>query len=620
MPNNDECAKLVKQAQLGDKGAFNCLAEAARERLRTDFYRLTLDYDLTQEIVQESLLEMLKILRDLKEPDKFWPWLYKIALNKLRLQHRRRNRRKTVPLSDVADGNLPGQSQDVMADALSQELKQIVLGAMRRLKPRHRAVLTMRCYREMEYSAIADVMGCSEFAAKMLFYRAKKTLKKQLARDGFGKSSLLMALVVFGKLTAPTKAAAAQVTISTATIEVGAAATLAGAVTSKPVVVSAAAAGVLAISTLVVPRKVDDAITSMPQKPVKVVQNIPPEVTKANEESWYFYPPKSNGAVVMRLMEAAPGGQYFYCKHLQNEEASYEYDRGKNVIYINNYRHWHKDLSVWRLPTDSSRLQGFVSGIEGTGRQTEYIPDLREGLMVVTRTLEGQSNLWTTMHYNVLNEEYFRYNWPEDTQVVDNRDPMHRRGWTYFQVSGKISGKPVSGFGQLPFVLSASMSRPAWLKLNIGSIRIEDSSEEARIYDSKDYVKARYKGGSFFKGLARPWMGLHTIDTIRRDAADRQIVFKSTLIPQSGKAEVELTSGRSKLIYLIDMEKDLIEHITFQSGEGITGELEFSYLQKVDGMEERFNPPRMRTYLRSERASFGVQWLVQLAEGGSLID
>jgi len=619
MTNNVEFAKLVKQARLGDKGAFNRLAEAARERLRTDFYRLTLDYDLTQEIVQESLLEMFKILRDLREPDKFWPWLYKIALNKLRLHQRKRGRSKTVPLSDVADGNLPEQGQEVMADAVSNELKQIVLGAMRQLKPRHRAVLTMRCYREMEYSTIAEIMNCSEFAAKMLFYRAKKTLKKQLSRNGFGKGSLLMALVVFGKLTAPTKAAA-QLSISAATIEVGAAATLAGAITSKSAVVSVAAAGILAVSTVVTPKKVDDIIKAPAEKSVGIVQSILPEVTRENEESWYFYAPKTNGAVVMRLMETTAAGGNFYCRHLQNEEANYEYDRSKNIIFINNYRHWHKDLSVLRLPTDSSRLESFLSTIEGISRKREYVPDLRDGLMVVRRTVEGQSSFWTTSQYNVLDEEYFKYNWPEDTRVVDMRDSMHRRGWTYFTVSGNIGGKPVSGFGQLPFVLTAAMARPAWIKLNIANMRVEDSGEEARIYDGNNYVRARYAGGSFFKGLARPWMGLHTIDIIRRDAAEKQIPFKTRLLPQSGRAEVELVSGQSRLIYLIDMGKDVVEKITFNHNNTAVGELNFSYLQNVSGMSEKFKMPRGRTYLRSERQSAGINWLVRLAQGDLMID
>ena len=75
--------ELVEQARQGDKASLNRLAEMARERLRVYVYRLTQKDDLTQEIVQESLLEMCKILGKLQKTDRFWPWLYGIATNKL---------------------------------------------------------------------------------------------------------------------------------------------------------------------------------------------------------------------------------------------------------------------------------------------------------------------------------------------------------------------------------------------------------------------------------------------------------------------------------------------------------------------------------------------------------
>ena len=72
----------------------------------------------------------------------------------------------------------------------------------------------------MSYSDIAEVMGCSEFAAQKLFYRAKGSLKKQLIRRGLGRGSLMIALTMYGRLTAPTKAAAASVSVTSATVKV----------------------------------------------------------------------------------------------------------------------------------------------------------------------------------------------------------------------------------------------------------------------------------------------------------------------------------------------------------------------------------------------------------------
>ena len=62
MKKNVDYVSLVERAQLGDKQSLERLTELAEERLREDVSRITLNPDLTQDIVQEILLEMLKKL------------------------------------------------------------------------------------------------------------------------------------------------------------------------------------------------------------------------------------------------------------------------------------------------------------------------------------------------------------------------------------------------------------------------------------------------------------------------------------------------------------------------------------------------------------------------------
>ena len=89
MEKSIDYVDLVQQAQLGDKDCMNRLAEAVREPLYAYVYRYTLADDLSHDIVQESILKMLEALGQLREAEQFWPWLYKIALNKIHLHHRK---------------------------------------------------------------------------------------------------------------------------------------------------------------------------------------------------------------------------------------------------------------------------------------------------------------------------------------------------------------------------------------------------------------------------------------------------------------------------------------------------------------------------------------------------
>jgi RNA polymerase sigma-70 factor (ECF subfamily) len=620
MANTDDCVELVKKAQLGNKECLDRLAELARLGLRAYVYRLTLADDVTQDILQETMLEMFKFLNKLERADRFWPWLRRIAANKVHHHYERQQRRRTIPMSEIGYKGAQKDGREGVADLVTRELQQVVLMAMHQLKPRHRHVLVLRCYEEMKYAEIAEEMGCSEFGARRLFFRAKRSLLKELSRRGLGKGSLLMALVLFGKMTASSEAAAAKVAVTAATTKVGVAACAADLAVSKTTVLSLATAGALAVGTVVSSTAIR---TSGPDKtgavlPEETGRNLPMaggQTNRADYEHWYYFPRGKDGPVITRLMTKDSRGGY-YCKWMQDEEANYYFDRRKATLYINNYRQWHSDRSVWRLPTDTAELRTFLSEVEGLTERIEYFSGDGPGLLVVTERDHRGDVLWTSHHHNLLSEEYFQYNWTTEANVVDNRDVMHKRGWTHFRIVGQLDGQPVSGTGRLPFVYAASEQNGAWLRLRVGNdLEVVDSGAEARVYDARGHTVARYKGGSFFAGLGRPWMGLHTIDTVRRDAAEKKVWFETRNMQESGKAEVVLTREQSKLFYTIDLERDAIDKISFSTDNG-GGELRFSYLQEIESVGDEFTPPRTKRYHRQPLQEPGVLWLLRLAEGG----
>jgi RNA polymerase sigma-70 factor (ECF subfamily) len=612
--------ELVKRAQLGDKQCLDRLAELARERLCVYVYRLTLQDDLTQEIVQETMLEMCRILGKLKRSDRFWPWLYGIAVNKIRRHRRTESTQRKLAMSQAKHGTSPKQREQGLENVVGQELKHIVSTAMQGLKTRHRAVLVMRCYDGMSYSEIAESMGCTEFSTRMLFLRAKRALQKQLSRNGLGKGSLLAVLVLFGKMTAPTEAAAANVSITAATTKVGLLAGLAGFATSKTGILSLTTAGVLTASSIVATSGPEKTTVSPRQESVRSSNIVSPlgRANRGNEEYWYFFPDGPRGPMMMRV-KSDVGGKNPYCQLLQDDQANYYYR--DNTVHINNHRMHARDLGVLRVPTDSPQLSEFLSQVEGNRGQMQYVSAKGKGLLVIAALNRGQGSppkaeSWAVRHYNVLDEDYFQSDWPASVSIVDNRDMMHKRGWTYFSISGQIDGEKVSGSGRIPFVYAASRRYSPWLKLRLGDdLRIVDGPAEARVYGARGALVARYERGSFFKGLIRPWMGLHTIDTVRRDAAEQRISFETKHTHGSDKAEVVLECGQIDLVYTIDLEVDVIDEIAFWAGNDKKGQMRFSYLQNIDDVDDEFAEPRTTSYRRPRRQGEGLLWLAQLAEG-----
>jgi len=608
--------ELVERARHGDKQSLNTLAQIARERLRVYVYRLTLQEDLTQEIVQESLLEMCKILGKLQKTDRFWSWLYGIATNKLHRHYRTERAMRNAAASEERRRGPMKEREDGLENLVGEELKRIVTDAMQKLRTRHKAVLVMRCYDGMSYNEIADSMGCSEFSTRMLFVRAKKALQKELLRNGFSKGSLLSALIIFGKMTAPSKAAAAQLTVPAAALNAGLAAGIAGVATTTTGIVSMAAVGALAVGTVVTTSGPTEPAGSPASALSATSQVVSPYTTSstAHKQYWYYFPDGPQGPMMLRAQsQAGAGGSQ--PQILQNDLANYSYQDG--IVHINNHRMLLDDLSVFKLPTDGAELRGFLAQVEGVHNDIQPVSATGRGLLVIVeRNQQAAGEPWTIRQSNVLDESYFQDNWPTNARVVDHRDDMHKRGWTWFRVHGKISGQSVTGMGRMPFTYAASGEHRPWLRLNVGdALTLVDGGSTALMQDAQGVVLGKYPRGSFFNGLSRPWMGLHAIDTVRRDAAEQRAHFETRLLAGGREAQVTAVRDETELIYTIDLEADLVRKITFMVGSATVGSLEFEYLPDTRVNTSEFAAPPVRGERASLREAPGMLWLVRLANG-----
>ncbi|MCX5643558.1 MAG: sigma-70 family RNA polymerase sigma factor [Phycisphaerae bacterium] len=597
---------LVRQAQQGHPEARDDLLRIVQPRLAEYIGRLTLDRDLTTDIVQESIAEMLKIFDTLKDPQRFWCWLYTITLNKVRMHYRQRWRRRETPLSAVHEDWLQARNQDVLAELVTKELKEIVVRAVGQLEPRQRAVLTLRCYDQMSYAQISAALGCSQLGARALFYRAKKTLTGLLRLRGIDKGALPVALLVFGKFSATSEAAAASVSIPASTLRVGLWGTLAGAAVQHVAAVLLGTMAVAAGGVLVA----GSSVWNDGPPPVTAVTHVAPARAVSQDGTcWYYYPPGRADIVMIRTTDQTVA----YSQWLQKEQANY-YRQGATIT-IRNHRQFAPDLSVWRLPTDPPALRAFLRAQDGRDLDLESAAAGVRGLLVAVEQVQAGRRRQATLNYDVSTEDYFRHDWSMDAAIVDQRDDQHRAGWTCFTISGQMGGQPVSGYGRLPLVAAAVGDHGPRLQLTVGNdLMLVDSGVVAEMRDRAGAVVARYPGGSLFQGLGRPWSGLHTIDTIRRDAARAGIVFTTRPLPDGQRVEIVLHGPQVQVTYCVHLYQDWIESIVFSKEDVTIGEWTFSYPQPDEADPHRFavsSPARSRGQTSGPKSL----WLMRLAQG-----
>jgi RNA polymerase sigma-70 factor (ECF subfamily) len=614
MGEQDDFMELAERAQQGDKEALNRLAELSASRLRVYVYRLTYQDDLAQDIVQETMLEMVKVLGKLKRTDRFLPWLYGIATNKLRHFYRSEaaHRRVNATRSERQE---PSESRDEgLENLLSQELKEIIGSAIQALKTRHRAVLIMRCYDGLSYAEIAESMGTSEFGTRMLFIRAKKALQKQLSRNGLGKASLLAVLVLFGKMTAPTKAAAAQITVTATTVNAGLAAGAVGLVASKAALVSLTTAGALTLGTVAVKTYSDNM--EVDPGPVGNGLTHRSKATANNINKHVFvWLDGPKGPIITRSQSDDSDNQSEWIVK-QTRDRNFYYSREKGVVEQNNHRAWNEH--VMRLPTDHPNMIAFLAEMDGyesklTGGITARGKDF---LVSVVDGPNQPVELETTQQRGVEHQDLFQSDWEAGMKIIDNRDEMHKRGWAYFKADGHIRGEHLSATGSLPFFYSTYKDgnhRP-WMRLRVGEKTLVDTDSGAYAYDASSKARVRFNSRSFFKGFARPWEGLHTLDTIRRDAAERRVPFKTEISKDRSTGIVVLALDPYTVVYTIDMDADWVQRIDINEGQTSVGKMIFQYVPSLTANGASVNPPR--TTSRSiTHPGIGVNWIAQLVSG-----
>ena len=221
--------ELSESAQSDDRQCMDELTRRVQPRIRAYIFRTTMNEDLADDLTQETIMQMITSLTTLREVERFWSWVYRIASSKVNSFFRKQKSDTAVPFSSLEEHFLEAALKDESFQAehkpVYKELSDIVLNTVSELNHQQRAILSLRCFEDLSYKQIADAVGCNESTARVQFMRARNQVKKTLKSKGIKGHAVLLAIVLFGKLTAGEQALAATVTTSTvgfnATVGIG---------------------------------------------------------------------------------------------------------------------------------------------------------------------------------------------------------------------------------------------------------------------------------------------------------------------------------------------------------------------------------------------------------------
>src|SRR5437660_5201603 len=103
--------ELIQKAKAGDDAAFNQVVQAYRKRILGTIARLIGRPEDVEDVGQEVFLRLYYSLDQLRTPEVFEPWLYRLTVNASYDYLRKQRRRMESRMSDLSE------QQVVMADA-----------------------------------------------------------------------------------------------------------------------------------------------------------------------------------------------------------------------------------------------------------------------------------------------------------------------------------------------------------------------------------------------------------------------------------------------------------------------------------------------------------------------
>lgn len=179
-------ADLVGLALSGNRDAYGELVTRYQGHVYGLAHHLTGDWDASRDIAQDAFVRAYVNLGQLRDPDRFAPWLRRVTFAVSMDWLRKQGRELLGSLDEItgksadslAELSAPGPS--VPEQAQTNELRESVMSAIEQLPPHLRVPLTLFHMDGLSYQRVADFLEVPLGTVKRRIHEAKKRLRSDL--------------------------------------------------------------------------------------------------------------------------------------------------------------------------------------------------------------------------------------------------------------------------------------------------------------------------------------------------------------------------------------------------------------------------------------------------------
>jgi RNA polymerase sigma-70 factor, ECF subfamily len=175
--------EIIEKARSGDGQAFNQIVLAYRKRILGTISRLIGRPEDVEDVGQEVFVRLYYSLEQLRAPEVFEPWLYRLTVNAAYDYLRRKKRRAEARMADLseeqvvmADSAASGKQQENEREKM--RVREFTEALFRHVSEEDRLLLTLKEVEGLSLKELGEVYQVNENALKVRLFRARQRVLK----------------------------------------------------------------------------------------------------------------------------------------------------------------------------------------------------------------------------------------------------------------------------------------------------------------------------------------------------------------------------------------------------------------------------------------------------------
>ena len=180
--------ELIGRAQAGDSAAFNEVVRAYRKRILGTISRLIGRPEDVEDVGQEVFVRLYFSLDQLRSPEVFEPWLYRLVVNTSYDYLRKQKRRQESRMADLSEEQVLMADAQASGDFDREErrrsgIREFVNSLLDAVSEEDRILLTLKEVEGLSLKELEKIYGANENALKVRLFRARQRVIKAMGKE-----------------------------------------------------------------------------------------------------------------------------------------------------------------------------------------------------------------------------------------------------------------------------------------------------------------------------------------------------------------------------------------------------------------------------------------------------